>query len=122
PVLMRFFLSLKSATINKQFYGGTSLEAGESCIQELGRGKVRTILNYEGKNKVDYAKYSEEVIKAINYASADECIPFVMFKISNLATFALLEKISAKQDLSPAQETEYFKVKGRINNICKTAF
>jgi len=125
PAFMRFFLSLKDKVIDSQFYGGTSLEACESVIQELGRGKVNAILNYSAKkvqNKADYISYSEEIIRAINYASTEERVSFVMFKVSALASFKLLEKMSAKRDLSSAEETEYFKVKGRINSICKTAF
>jgi proline dehydrogenase len=112
-------------TIFKQFCGGESVEECEPVISKLWEGNVGTILDYsvEGQQDEDsYRTTTEEIIKNLQRAAADERIPFTVFKLSGLARLGLLEKISAGSDLSTAEETEYFRVKGRVNNICKTAY
>ncbi len=112
-------------TIFKQFCGGESVEECEPVISKLWEGNVGTILDYSVEGQQDEDSYritTAEIIKNLRRAAADERIPFTVFKLSGLARVGLLEKISVGSDLSAAEETEYFRVKGRINNICKTAY
>ncbi|MEJ6979366.1 proline dehydrogenase family protein [Pedobacter sp. P351] len=112
-------------TIFKQFCGGESIEECEPVINKLWKGKVGTILDYsvEGlQDEESYRRTTAEIIENIRRASVDERIPFTVFKLSGLARLELLEKISSGSDLSSAEDAEYFKIKGRVNNICKTAY
>ncbi len=112
-------------TIFRQFCGGESVEECAPVIAKLWEGNVGTILDYSVEGQQDEESYrmtTAEVIKNLQRAASDDRIPFTVFKLSGLARVELLEKISAGSDLSAAEETEYFKVKGRVNNICKTAY
>ena len=117
--------NLIKKTIFKQFCGGETIEECENTIQNLAEGRVGTILDYSVEGAQDEAVYSRtaaEIIKTIQRADNDDKIPLTVFKLSGLARFDLLKKISDGASLNDAEQTEYFKVKGRVNNICKTAF
>ncbi|MBC7914972.1 MAG: proline dehydrogenase family protein [Pyrinomonadaceae bacterium] len=132
PSLTSFALSLGlpvtkliKQTIFKQFCGGESIEECELSIQDLAQGRVGTILDYSVEAAEDESAYSRtaaEIIKTIQRADNDDKIPITVFKLSGLARIDLLKKISQGAELTDAEQTEYFKVKGRVNNICKTAF
>lgn len=112
------------ATIFKQFCGGETIEECEKTVLDLGRFNIGTILDYsvEGKeSEADFDSCMKEIIATVNRASGNKNIPFCVFKITGLGRFDLLEKVSSREKLSPAEETEWEKVVSRVDNICKTA-
>ena len=131
PVLANFALGIGlpvtgiiKNTLFKQFCGGETVEDSEAVIQSLWEANIGTILDYsvEGvQQDSSYSSTAAEITRIIQKASSDERIPFAVFKLSGIARLGLLQKISSGEELTAAEETEYFKVKGRINNICKTA-
>jgi proline dehydrogenase len=62
-----------------------------------------------------------ETIETIHRAKNDASIPFCVFKVTGLARFALLEKVSAKGGLTDAEKAEWNRVKQRVHNICEQA-
>lgn len=118
------FKSLIKATIFKQFVGGETITECNSIIAQLGKYNIGTILDYsvEGKeNEADFDACCAETIDTITKAKDDKHIPFCVFKVTGLARFDLLEKVSAKQTLTTQETEEYKKVKQRVNAICKEA-
>ncbi|MBC8051979.1 MAG: proline dehydrogenase family protein [Sphingobacteriaceae bacterium] len=118
-------IGLIKKTLFKQFCGGESIDQCEPVVMALWEGRVGSVLDYsvEGAQEEDaYSLTTAEIIKTIQKAGSDERIPFAVFKLSGLARYSLLEKISEGKALSETEQAEYFKVKGRVNNICKTAF
>jgi len=112
------------ATIFKQFVGGENIEECKKTIEALGKYNVGTILDYsvEGKeNETDFDACAKETIATIDRAKNENHIPFSVFKITGLARFAILEKVSAKQKLSAEEEKEFANVRERVNKICKHA-
>ena len=112
-------------TLFKQFCGGETIEECEPTIEALAKGYVGTILDYSVEGAVgdsSYLETADEIVRTIMRAKDDKRIPFAVFKPSGVARFKLLEKISSGQQLSNAEQAELFKVKGRINHICKTAY
>ncbi len=112
-------------TLFDQFCGGETLDDCEKTIESLDKGFVGTILDYSVEGELDesaYIKTTDEILKTIRKAASDRRIPFAVFKPSGVARFRLLEKLQLRQDLSTAESAEYFKVKSRINLICKTAY
>jgi proline dehydrogenase len=112
------------ATIFKQFCGGENIQECERTVNELGRFNIGTILDYsvEGKEtETDFDSCMKETIATVNRAAHDKHIPFTVFKVTGLARFALLEKVSAGEKLTSQEEQEWEKVKARVNGICKTA-
>ncbi|WP_207428710.1 proline dehydrogenase family protein [Pedobacter sp. SYSU D00535] len=112
-------------TVFSQFCGGESIEECEPTIEALDRGFVGSILDYSVEavlNEEGFANTVEEIVQTIRRAKEDRRIPFAVFKPSALARAALLEKLGAGHPLTTAEHAEFFKVKGRINHICKTAY
>lgn len=112
-------------TVFKQFCGGETIEESELVIGYLWKKNVGSILDYSVEGLQDEASFNNttaEIVKIIKKAGFDDRIPFTVFKLSSIASYKLLEKISSGIELSDAEQAEYFKVKGRVNNICKTAY
>lgn len=112
-------------TIFKHFCGGESIEECEPAIQALADGKVGTILDYsvEGEDlERAFSKTAEEIVRTIRRAKGDSRIPLTVFKVTGVAGFALLQKVSKDIELTDSERVAYFKAKGRVNHICKTAF
>lgn len=118
------FKSLIKNTIFKQFVGGESITECNNAIEELSKYNIGTILDYsvEGKeSEQDFEKCFNETIRTIEKAYNDKNIPFCVFKVTGLARFVLLEKISLNQTLTEAEKIEWQNVEKRVNTICETA-
>lgn len=118
------FKGLIKNTIFKQFVGGENITECDKTIAELGKYNIGTILDYsvEGKeSEADFDACCKETIETIHKAKNDKHIPFSVFKVTGLARFALLEKVSANEKLTDAETKEYEKVKQRVYQISKEA-
>ncbi len=118
------FKGLIKNTIFKQFVGGETIHDCDRTIAELGKYNIGTILDYsvEGKeSEADFDACLKETLETIHKAKSDKHIPFCVFKVTGLARFSLLEKVTAKETLSEAETKEYEKVKQRVYLICKEA-
>jgi proline dehydrogenase len=128
PLALNLRLPIKGIiknTIYKQFVGGETIAECNESIKELAKYNIGTILDYsvEGKeSEADFDACTEETIETINRAKEDSSVPFCVFKVTGLARFALLEKVSAKQPLSDAERDEWIRVKRRVGAICKQAY
>lgn len=119
------FKSLIKNTIFKQFVGGETISDCNLTIKELAKYNIGTILDYsvEGKeSENDFDNCCTETIATIQRAKGDSHIPFCVFKVTGLARFALLEKVSASQSLSQQETEEYNRVKTRVQKICNEAY
>lgn len=108
-------------TIFKQFVGGENIEECSRTIAELGKYHVGTILDYsvEGKeSEEDFDAGAKEIIETVERAKKDPNIPFCVFKVTGLGRFALLEKVSAREKMTPTEEAEWKRVWQRVENIC----
>lgn len=124
-----FHLPVKSVvkkTIYSQFCGGESIGDCADTIQSLSEYHIGTILDYsvEGKsNEQSFNDTYKELIRVANLAKDNSKIPFIVFKMTGIARFGLLEKMNnPKQELSPLEREEFQRVHHRVNNICKAAF
>jgi proline dehydrogenase len=118
------FKGLFKATIFKQFVGGEDIHDCEKTIQQLGKYNIGTILDYsvEGKeSEVDFDNCLHETLETIEKAKNSKHIPFCVFKVTGLARFDLLVKVSAKENLSSSEKAEWERVQQRVEKICKTA-
>ncbi len=118
------FKGLIKNTIFKQFVGGENINDCGHAIEQLGKYNIGTILDYsvEGKeSEKDFDHCLEETLDTINKARNDKNIPFCVFKVTGLARFALLEKVSASKVLSAEEQAEWDRVKNRVGKICGTA-
>lgn len=118
------FKGLIKNTIFKQFVGGEDINDCERTIQELGKFNIGTILDYsvEGKeSEADFDHCLAETLDTIKKAKDHKHIPFCVFKVTGLARFELLRKVTEKETLSTQEKTEWEKVRQRVHTICKAA-
>lgn len=119
------FKGLIKATAFKQFVGGESIEDCKNTIAELGKFNIGAILDYsvEGKeSEADFEHGLKETLSTIEMTKGNAHIPFCVFKVTGLARFALLEKISANEVLSASESEEWKRVKERVKKICSLAY
>ena len=127
PMALNLHLPIKGIikkTIYKQFVGGETIQECDDAIKELAKYNIGTILDYsvEGKEtEQDFDACMHETIETIQRAKNDTHIPFCVFKVTGLARFALLEKVSAKQTLNENEKGEWQRVKKRVDDICVQA-
>lgn len=111
-------------TIFKQFCGGTSLDECQTAIQQLAQYQTKTVLDYgvEAKeNEADFQATVQENIKAIRFAGKNGNVPIVSVKVTGFTRFALLEKVTSRQPLNAAEQTEWEQVTQRLDSICMEA-
>ncbi len=116
--------ALIKATIFKQFCGGENIEECDRTIKDLGKYNIGTILDYsvEGKEtEKDFDACTAETVATVAKAKNDKNIPFCVFKVTGLARFDLLEKITANKTLTADEQKEFERIENRVNTICKTA-
>lgn len=119
------FKGLIKNTIFKQFVGGENITDCSYTIEQLGKYNIGTILDYsvEGKeSELDFDACCKETIETIHRANHDKNIPFCVFKVTGLARFALLEKVSAGQELNSDEKAEWGRVKDRVRKIAQAAY
>lgn len=113
---------LIKATVFKYFCGGESLEECEPVVRRLGESGIGTILDYaiEGKeDERDFDATCSEVVKNIERARSNPDIPFAVFKVTGVARFMLLEKVSSEIELTPSEQDEFERVRKRVEKICQ---
>jgi proline dehydrogenase len=111
-------------TIFSHFCGGENIRDCEATIAHLRKYHVHTILDYsvEGKEtEADFDKTTDEIIDTQERAAIDDAIPFNVFKLTGIARFALLEKVSAGEKLTEIEQNELELVRERVERICKKA-
>ena len=109
-------------TVFAHFCGGETIEDCHKTIEDLGSYGVGTILDYsvEGEETEQaFENTTGEIIKNVHHASRSKKIPFCVFKVTGIASGALLEKVGAKKLLSPEEEKAFQLINERIDRICK---
>lgn len=120
-----FFETAVKSTIFKQFCGGTTLLESLPAIQHLHELNVDSVLDYGAEAKEseeDFNRTMNENLRAIEFASTLKSVPVISSKITGLARFELLEKISSSdQTLTPEEKGEFKNVLKRVDAICHHA-
>ncbi|GAB4253517.1 MAG: proline dehydrogenase family protein [Saprospiraceae bacterium] len=119
-----FFETAVRNTIFWQFCGGTTLLDSQESIARLYKHGVFSVLDYgaEGKEtEEDFNQTMVEIIRAIEFGSQNEAVPVVSVKMTGLARFDLLDRVSNTEELSPEEQEEYKNVLKRIDSICHNA-
>ncbi len=111
-------------TIFEQFCGGETIEECQKTIEKLGESHIGTILDYsvEGKSEEeDFEHTKDEIVKTIKRANDDENIPFAVFKVSGIAPYGTLEKVSSGIELPEKSKLKWERIRGRVSEICEYA-
>lgn len=109
-------------TIYRHFVGGTSIRDCEKTIEKLAKNNVGSILDYALEGEDDeqlFEDTAKEIMRTIQYAHDHHTVPFSAFKITGIARFDLLVKVSDNEKLSKKEEEEYQRVVDRVDAIFK---
>ncbi len=113
------------STIYRHFVGGISIEDCSKTISRLARYNVDSILDYaqEGEESDDvFDATCREVIRTVEFAGDHRNVPFSVFKITGVARFDLLAKVSAAEALTGDEEAEFRRVQERVDAIFRRGF
>ncbi|HNG13248.1 MAG TPA: proline dehydrogenase, partial [Saprospiraceae bacterium] len=97
-------------TIYEQFCGGTTLLDCQKTIDKLNSYNVLSVLDYgaEGnESEHSFDATMNEFLRAAEFASLHDSVPVISMKITGLARFGLLEKISSGNPLNESETKEY---------------
>lgn len=124
-IKMRFPITgIVKATIFKQFCGGETISECDQSIIELGKANIGAILDYsvEGANEEDvFDRTTAELIRNSDKAASSPHIPVTCMKVTGVARFNLLKKLSANEELTESERAEYGRVFLRVRSICERA-
>jgi proline dehydrogenase len=115
---------LIKATVFDHFCGGEDIAQSEKTIMSLSNFKVGTILDYsvEGeKSEEGFDKTTQEILSTFDKAKGNGQVPFCVFKVTGMADMTLLEKVHAKNPLTPEEAAAFERVKKRVELICAKA-
>ena len=129
--LLQIAISLKlpinylvKISIFKQFCGGETITESKKTIDKLWKSKIGSILDYsaEGKqNDSDFKSVYDQGIKILNESENKNYIPFVVFKLTGLINFEILEKKNKNILLDKSEENTYNIFLKRLEKICDKA-
>jgi len=129
--LLQIAISLKlpinylvKISIFKQFCGGETITESKKTIDKLWKSKIGSILDYsaEGKqNDSDFKSVYDQGIKILNESENKNYIPFVVFKLTGLINFEILEKKNKNILLDQSEEKTYNLFLKRLDQICDKA-
>ncbi len=111
-------------TIFEQFCGGTTLLGSSDTILRLHRHGVQTVLDYGAEGKTSESDFNftmNENIRAIEFSSQIKGISTISTKVTGLARFDLLEKVSNGELMSQQEKDEFHNVVKRLDHICHSA-
>jgi proline dehydrogenase len=111
-------------TIFPQFCGGETIEECQPTIDQLGAANIGTILDYSVEGKSDetvFESTKNEIHRTVTRAKEDEAVPFAVFKVTGLADFALLEKVSSNKELLKQETTDWENARKRVEELCAYA-
>jgi proline dehydrogenase len=108
----------------KVFCGGETIEECQPVVEKLWRSRIGAILDYSIEGKSEDAVFDStknEIYRTITRARQDEAVPFAVFKMTGLARFELLEKISAGRGLFDHEKDEWNRARARVEELCSYA-
>ena len=108
----------------RQFCGGETVDECQKTITNLSSYKIHTILDYAVEAQTNEAAYDETVGKLLETIKLDADSPeisFTVFKVSGIASFALLEKIQMGENLNSDEQKRFDRLRHRVNVLCREA-
>ena len=116
---------LIKATVFKQFCGGEKKKEYAKVIEKLSKSEIGAILDYSvegGKDEQGFERTKNELLKIIEQSKSNPNIPCTCMKMTAIGPLALYQKVTAGDELSPAEQDAWDKVEKRLDVICKAAF
>ncbi len=112
-------------TVYSHFCGGETIAECEKTVATLANNKVHTILDYsaEGKEEeTDLNATHQRILEAIEATQGDDRHGFSVFKVSGVASTALLQKAAEQpEQLTDVESKAWERVQARVDTLCGRA-
>jgi len=111
-------------TIFEQFCGGVSLDDSTKTVQALADYLVETVLDYGAEAKeseADFENTLNEFLKVVEFAAHNKSVEIISAKVTGIARFEILEKITAGKTLSSEEQKSWDATLQKLDRLCKTA-
>jgi len=112
-------------TVYSHFCGGETISECEKTVATLANNKVHTILDYsaEGKEQeTDLDATHQRILEAIEATQGDDRHGFSVFKVSGVASTALLQKAAEQpEQLTDVESKAWERVQARVDELCSRA-
>ena len=115
---------LVKISIFKQFCGGETISESKKIIDKLWKSKIGSILDYSAEGKEhdsDFEKVYNQGLQILNESKNKNYIPFVVFKLTGLLNFEILEKKNINISLDDNEQKIYDLFTKRLKKICDKA-
>ncbi len=113
------------STVFRQFCGGINMDESLKKVAELNEFNVGAILDYavEGaQDEITFDNTRDQIIQVIRKAETTNGIPVACMKMTGVARFSLLEKVTEGKELDQHEKAEYKRAVDRFEAICKASF
>ena len=110
--------------IFRHFCGGETIKQCLPVIQKLATGKCSSILDYSAEGlsgEKSFEKVKTEILSTLEIASTNTNISFGVFKMTGIADFSLLERISAQGRVLEEDRQLWQVVTSRVHEIFSSA-
>lgn len=112
------------STIYQQFVGGTSPEKCVSSIEQLNKYNIQTVLDYSVESKKTNEGFDstvDEISHLIDFSKNHSGLTFTVVKMTGIADFELLVKLSQELGLNSSEQKEWDQCINRLDILCKKA-
>ncbi len=112
------------STVFDHFCGGVNEEDCMTAVDKLYSANVCSVLDYSVEGKEEEASFDEcmnKVIGLVEFADEKDAMPIVVFKPTGVGRFAIWQKITEGNTLTPEEEKEWERIQERMHAICKIA-
>lgn len=113
------------STVFDHFCGGVTEEDCMPKLDQMHEKGVFSVLDYsvEGKETEEQFDFAmKKTLKSLDFCKEKASIPFVVFKPTAVGRFALYEKLSAQEELTEEEKSEWIRVINRFYTICEKAY
>lgn len=117
--------ALLKKTVYDHFCGGNSLAEVKKVVEKFDDYGINVILNFgvEGKyTEEDFDNTAQALDNTLDYAIQNKNINTISCKPSGLVSHDLLEKVTARIELTHEEQIKYVKGIGRIRKLIEKAY
>ena len=113
------------ATVFDHFCGGVSVLDCMPVIDKMHEVRVSSVLDYSVEGKESDKQFDDVVartLKILDFVKEKNAIPFAVFKPTAVGRFDLYKKVSAGDELTGEEVSEWDRIRRRFEVICKKAY
>lgn len=112
------------STVFDHFCGGVNEQDCLPTVDKLYAVGVSSVLDYSVEGKEDEAQFDaclDKVMSLTAFASEKDAMPISVFKPTGFGRFAIWEKKTAGEKLTPTEMEEWNRIVDRFDTICQRA-